>query len=54
MLLSVVIPVGNLEKNYGNLKQILTNSDRENIEMIFVLDTDESLALETLTELEPW
>jgi glycosyltransferase involved in cell wall biosynthesis len=51
MLLSVVIPVGNLEKNYENLTQILINADRENIEIILVLDTDESAALETLTEL---
>lgn len=51
MLLSVIIPVGNLERNFGNLTQILLNANRENIEIIFVLDTDESAALETLTEL---
>lgn len=51
MLLSVIIPVGNLERNFGNLTQILLNANRENIEIIFVLDTDESAALEKLTEL---
>lgn len=51
MLLSVVVPVGNFEKDHANLTQILTNADKKNIEIIFVLDTDESSAFETLTEL---
>lgn len=51
MLLSVVIPIGNLEKNLDNIKSIALSSYKLNIEMVFVLDTSEISALEELTKL---
>lgn len=51
MLLSVVIPIGNLKNNYNNLKEIIISSDDNSIELVFVLDTNEILAVQTLNEL---
>jgi len=55
MFLSVVIPVGNLNKDYENLKSIIQSllkiEIEIEIEIVFVLDTVEELAMLRLTEL---
>lgn len=51
MLLSVIIPIGNLEKNFDNIKNIALSSHQLSIELVLVLDTSETSALEKLTKL---
>lgn len=51
MLLSVVIPIGNLGRDYGNLNKIIKSTPKEDVELLFVLDTDEQTAFFELSEL---
>jgi len=55
MLLSVVIPVGNLNRDYENLrniiKSLLTTEIATEIELVFILDTSEKFAVLKLSEL---
>ena len=54
-MLSVVIPIGCLAKDFNNLKDIIKQSLLVEVELIFVLDTDEERAdikLQNLCEAE--
>jgi glycosyltransferase involved in cell wall biosynthesis len=51
MLLSTIVPIGNLAVDYENLKKITQLSFEKPIELIFILDTDEKQALEQLETL---
>ena len=51
MLLSVVIPIGNLGRDYRNLNKIIKSTPKEEVELLFVLDTDEKKAFFELSEL---
>ena len=51
MLLSVVIPIGNLGRDYRNLNKIIKSTPKEDVELLFVLDTDEKTAFFELSEL---
>ena len=51
MLLSVVIPIGNLSRDYENLKNIVTTVPKKEVELVLILDTDEKLAFSQLSEL---
>lgn len=51
MLLSVVIPIGNLGRDYENLKSIVTSVPEKEVELVLILDTDETLAFGQLSEL---
>jgi glycosyltransferase involved in cell wall biosynthesis len=48
MLLSTIVPIGNLAIDYENLKKITQLSYAKPIELIFILDTDEKQALNQL------
>jgi len=51
MLLSVIIPIGNLSRDYPNLKSIINTISTLQIELVFVLDTLEESAFIQLKEL---
>jgi glycosyltransferase involved in cell wall biosynthesis len=51
MLLSVIIPIGNLGRDYRNLNKIIKSTPKEDVELLFVLDTDEKTAFFELSEL---
>jgi glycosyltransferase involved in cell wall biosynthesis len=51
MILSVIIPIGNLLSNFQNIKNIITSSNNLSIEFVFVLDTDEKSAYQRLHKL---
>jgi glycosyltransferase involved in cell wall biosynthesis len=51
MLLSVIIPIGNLERDYRNLNKIIKSTPKEDVELSFVLDTDEKTAFLELNQL---
>jgi glycosyltransferase involved in cell wall biosynthesis len=51
MILSVVIPIGNLSLNFQNIKNIIISSNNLSIEFVFVLDTDEKFAHQKLHKL---
>jgi len=51
MLLSVVIPIGNLERDYENLKSIINSAPKNGVELVLVLDTAEKSAFKQLGEL---
>ena len=51
MMLSVVIPVGNLGRDIENLKSIVSAVPKQEVEMVFILDTAEKLAFIQLNEL---
>lgn len=50
-MLSVVIPIGNLARDFYNLKEMIKQSCFVDVELIFVLDTDEEKANITLQNL---
>ena len=43
MLLSVIIPIGNLERDIENLYKIIDHVPKSLVEVIFVLDDDEKM-----------
>jgi glycosyltransferase involved in cell wall biosynthesis len=51
MLLTVVIPIGNLDRDHENLKSIIKSLRNIEIEIVFVLDTEEKSAVLFLSEL---
>jgi len=51
MMLSVVIPIGNLERDFKNLKNIVRTIPEKKIELVLVLDTQEKSAFIKLSEL---
>lgn len=51
MLLSVVIPIGNLGRDYRNLANVVKSAPEAQVEFVFILDTDEKLAFFELNEL---
>jgi glycosyltransferase involved in cell wall biosynthesis len=51
MLLSVIIPIGNLEKDFQNLEKITSKITKSNVEVIFVIDTPEESAVTKLRNL---
>jgi CDP-glycerol glycerophosphotransferase len=51
MLLSVIIPIGNLSRDYQNLRGIINSISNSHIEIVFVLDTLEESADTKLKEL---
>jgi glycosyltransferase involved in cell wall biosynthesis len=51
MILSVIIPIGNLASNFQNIQNIITESSNLTIEFIFILDTNETLAFQELHKL---
>jgi glycosyltransferase involved in cell wall biosynthesis len=51
MLLSAIVPIGNFAIDYENLKKIIKLSQTKPTELIFILDTDEVRALNSLQSL---
>jgi glycosyltransferase involved in cell wall biosynthesis len=51
MLVSIVIPVGNLSYDEANLLKILSSVPKDDIEVVAVLDTDEEFAEEKFREM---
>jgi glycosyltransferase involved in cell wall biosynthesis len=51
MMLSVVIPIGNLERDFENLKSLINTVPEKKVELVLVLDTDEKLAFVKLSGL---
>lgn len=51
MMLSVVIPIGNLGRDYENLKSIVSAVPKKEVELVLILDTDEKFAFIKLSEL---
>jgi len=51
MLLSIVIPIGNFGRDYRNLNKIIKSTSKDDVELLFVLDTDEKTAFFELSEL---
>jgi glycosyltransferase involved in cell wall biosynthesis len=44
VLISVIIPIGNLARDIQNIENIIHETQKDFIELIFILDTDENLA----------
>jgi len=51
MMLSVVIPIGNLGRDIDNLKSIVSAAPKQDVELVLILDTAEKLAFIQLNEL---
>jgi glycosyltransferase involved in cell wall biosynthesis len=51
MMLSVVIPIGNLGRDIENLKSIVSAVPKQEVELVLILDTAEKLAFIQLNEL---
>jgi glycosyltransferase involved in cell wall biosynthesis len=51
MLLSAVIPIGNLEKDFQNLEKIISKLPQSYVEVIFVMDSPEEFAVLKLKNL---